>query len=264
MTPTEPPADEFDGNDAADPKAAVVADGLTKRYGDTAVVEDLYLGIEAGTVYGLLGPNGAGKTTTIRMLTGLAPPTDGSARVAGVPVSDRETLVSQIGYLPESTPIRGQFTGREQLAHHGRLRGMESREIDGRTEALLERLALDSADDRVVTYSKGMRRKVGLIQAIMHEPSVVFLDEPTAGLDPRATRTVREVVTELADGGTTVCLSTHILPVVEAVADRVGICHEGELVAEGPSKELAERPGDTDRTLEDAFLRLTSERDGNR
>lgn len=257
MTPGEPATEDSGGDDV--PERAIVADGLTKTYGDTAAVEDLDLEIEAGTVYGLLGPNGAGKTTTIQMLTGLVPPTNGSARVAGVLVSDREALVSHIGYLPESPPIHEQFTAREQLAYHGRLHGMDPGGIDDRMEELLERfdLARDAAD-RIVTYSKGMRRKTGLIQAITHEPSVVFLDEPTSGLDPRAARTVREVVAELAEEGTTILLSTHVLPVVEAVTDRIGVLQEGELVAEGTPEALAEGSAKPDSTLEDAFFDVTT------
>lgn len=199
------------------------------------------------------------------MLTGLTPPTAGSARVTGVPVGDREALVDHVGYLPELPPIRGQFTAREQLEYHGRLRGMAPREIDDRIGTLFERFELADTADRIVTYSKGMRRKTGLIQAIMHEPSVVFLDEPTAGIDPRVTRTVRKVIAELAEGGTTVFCSTHLLPVAEAVADRVGILRDGELVAEGTPDALDDRVGTDDPTLENAFLEATTDREaGNR
>ncbi|WP_114578823.1 ABC transporter ATP-binding protein [Saliphagus sp. LR7] len=258
MTPMESTTDD---ESDADGHTAIHTNGLTKAYGETIAVKELDLEIEAGTVYGLLGPNGAGKTTTIRLLTGLSPPTDGNAQVAGVPVGDRETLVGHVGYLPESPPIRGQFTGREQLEYHGQLRDMDPREIDARIEKLGERLELDAVDDRIVTYSKGMRRKTGLIQAIMHEPSVVFLDEPTAGLDPRATRTVRKIMAELADSGMTVFLSTHILPIVETVADSVGLLHEGDLHTEGSPEELVKRIEADDPTLEDVFLSVTGDRE---
>ncbi|SFS78874.1 ABC transporter ATP-binding protein [Halostagnicola kamekurae] len=238
----------------------IVTNELTKEYLETTAVDGLSLEIEPGTVYGFLGPNGAGKTTTIKMLTALIRPTSGSGRVAEVPITDRERLVEHIGYLPESPPIHEELTAREQLEYHGGLRGLGSTEIDERIEPLLERLDLAAdADDRIVTYSKGMRQKTGLIQAIMHEPEVVFLDEPTSGLDPRAARTVREVITELADSGTTVFLSTHILPVVERIATEVGILYEGELVEEGAPEALVERmeTGD-DSTLEDVFLDVTT------
>ncbi|WP_081655565.1 ABC transporter ATP-binding protein [Halopiger goleimassiliensis] len=251
--------------DADNPPAAndpaIVARGLTKRYGSTTAVDGLDLEIDAGTIYGFLGPNGAGKTTTIRMLASLTPPTEGAGRVAGVPITDRERLVDHIGYLPESPPIHEELTAREQLEYHGGLRGMDPAAIDDRIDALLERFDLaDDADDRIVTYSKGMRQKTGLIQAIMHDPDVVFLDEPTGGLDPRATRTVREVLTELADEGTTVFLSTHVLPVVEQVATEVGILYDGTLVESGPPDELIERlEHGADSTLEDVFLEVTTD-----
>ncbi|QCS42982.1 ABC transporter ATP-binding protein [Natrinema versiforme] len=240
---------------------AIVTDGLTKEYGDTTAVDDLTIAIDPGTVYGFLGPNGAGKTTTIRLLTALVSPTGGSGRVAGAPITDREAIIDHIGYLPESPPIRETLTAREQLQYHGGLRDMDPAELEGRIESLLERFDLaDDADDRIVTYSKGMRQKTGLIQAIMHEPDVVFLDEPTSGLDPRAARTVRETIADLAANGTTVFLSTHALPVVDELADVVGVLYEGSLVAEGDPKTLASRAERGDATsLEDAFLEITGD-----
>lgn len=263
---SDEPSDEL--NDEADDPSdepngdpAVVASALTKTYGETTAVEDLTLEVEPGSIYGFLGPNGAGKTTTIRMLTALTPPTNGSGAVAGVPISDRESLVDRIGYLPESPPIAEQLTAREQLEYYGGLCGMRLDEFEGRLDELLERLELAAdADDRIVTYSKGMRQKTGLIQAILSDPDVVFLDEPTSGLDPRAVRTVRELLTELAANGTTVFLSTHVLPVVERIATDVGICYEGRLVESGAPEELLERPeSGSDPTLEDVFLDVTTE-----
>ncbi|MDQ2051756.1 ABC transporter ATP-binding protein [Natronolimnohabitans sp. A-GB9] len=240
---------------------AIVTHDLTKRYGSTTAVGGLDLEISAGAIYGFLGPNGAGKTTTIRMLTGLLPPTGGEGRVADAPITDRERLVEYVGYLPESPPIHEELTAREQLEYHGGLRGMEPDAIDARVEDLLERFDLaDDADDRIVTYSKGMRQKTGLIQAIMHDPDVVFLDEPTSGLDPRATRTVRKVLSELAADGTTIFLSTHVLSVVERIATEVGILYDGELVESGPPDELIARlEQGADSTLEDVFLEVTTE-----
>ncbi|AGB38401.1 ABC transporter ATP-binding protein [Natronococcus occultus] len=267
--PGENPSDgtEIDPTESADDSAdsngepAIVATDLTRVYGETTAVSGLDLEVDVGSVYGLLGPNGAGKTTTIRMLTALTPPTRGSGTVAGVPITDRESLVDRVGYLPESPPIYEQLTAREQLEYYGGLCGMDASAIEARMEPLLERLDLAAdADDRIVTYSKGMRRKTGLVQAILPAPDVVFLDEPTAGLDPRAARTVRELVTELADAGTTVVLSTHILSVVETVATEVGILRAGELVAEGAPKDLRERLEErTDPTLEDVVLEVTTD-----
>jgi len=256
-----PRPDEPNAETTPNDETVIVTDGLRKEYGDTTAVESLNIAVERGSIYGLLGPNGAGKSTTIRMLTGLHPPTSGSGHVAGASVTDREALIQQIGYLPESPPIHEEFTAREQLEYHGGLRGMAPDKVESRIGTLLDRFALvDDADDRIVTYSKGMRQKTGLIQAIMHEPAVVFLDEPTSGLDPRAARTVRETITDLAANGTTVVLSTHVLPVVEELATNVGILYNGRLVTEGSPKDLKNRVRTADEnTLEDVFLEVTTD-----
>jgi ABC-2 type transport system ATP-binding protein len=239
---------------------AIEARGLSKRYGDVVAVEDLDLSIPAGTVYGFLGPNGAGKTTTIGMLTTLITPTEGTATVAGHPVSDRDAIKPHLGYLPDDPPLYDAFSAREQLDYVATLRGMDD-DADERIEGLLARVGLtDDADRRIDTYSQGMRQKVGLVQAILHEPSVVFLDEPTNGLDPRAAREVIEVIRELAAGGATVFLSTHVLPVVEELADTVGVLHRGRLVAEGSPADLKRRAADaSERTLEQAFIEITDD-----
>jgi ABC-2 type transport system ATP-binding protein len=256
-----PRPDEPNAETTPSDETAIVTDGLRKEYGDTTAVESLNIAVERGSIYGLLGPNGAGKSTTIRMLTGLLPPTGGSGHVAGASVTDREALIQQIGYLPESPPIHEEFTAREQLEYHGGLRGMAPDRVESRIETLLDRFDLaDDADDRIVTYSRGMRQKTGLIQAIMHQPAVVFLDEPTSGLDPRAARTVRETVTDLADSGTTVVLSTHVLSVVEELATDVGILYNGRLVTEGSPKDLKNRVRtEGQNTLEDVFLEVTTD-----
>ena len=244
-----------------DDQLAISTDDLRKDYGGTIAVDGLDLTVDRGTIYGFLGPNGAGKSTTIRMLTALLPPSSGTGRVAGAPITDREALIDHIGYLPESPPIHDEFTAREQLEYHGGLRGMKPTEIESRIETLLDRFELaEDADDRIVTYSKGMRQKTGLIQAIMHQPDVVFLDEPTSGLDPRAARTVRETITDLAANDTTVFLSTHILPVVEELATEVGILYDGQLVTEGAPTELKERlEAGEESSLEDVFLEVTTD-----
>ncbi|MFC7209872.1 ABC transporter ATP-binding protein [Natronoarchaeum sp. GCM10025321] len=233
---------------------------LTKRYDETLAVDDLDLSIPKGVVYGFLGPNGAGKTTTMRMLTGLTRPTSGSATVAGVPVTDRDGLRSHIGYLPEEPPLYEQATALEQLEYVAGLRNLPEASTRERIDGLLDALDLAAdAETRIAEYSKGMRQKTAYIQAVLHEPDVVFLDEPTSGLDPRAARTIREMITDLADAGTTVFLSTHILPVVEDVADTVGILYDGRLVTEG-SPEALTQPAETEagtQTLEDVFLELT-------
>ena len=254
---TEPEDDSQTMNDSL----SITTDGLTKQYGDTTAVSELDLAIPSGSIYGFLGPNGAGKTTTIRMLTALTPPTNGTGQIAGQSITDRQAVIPHIGYLSESPPIYEELTAREQLEYHGGLRDMSTTAIRERVGSLLDRFGLIAdADDPISTYSKGMKQKTGLIQALMHEPDVVILDEPTSGLDPRAARTVRETITELAAGDTTVFLSTHILPVLEELATEVGILYGGKLVAEGPPDALKERmEAGTEGSLEDVFLEVTTD-----
>jgi ABC-2 type transport system ATP-binding protein len=244
----------------ADP--ALRTDSLTKRYDDVVAVEGLSLSIDRGSVYGFLGPNGAGKTTTMRMLTTLTRPTSGKGWVAGEPITDREAVTPHVGYLPEEPPLYDELTGREQLEYVAGLRDLPATEATERIDSLLDRFdLLADADKRIDAYSKGMRQKIGVIQAVLHEPAVVFLDEPTSGLDPRAARTMRETIAELANREMTVFLSTHILPVVDELADTIGVLHDGQLVIEAPSDALKRRTEtDDQRSLEDAFLELTHEK----
>ncbi|WP_324757159.1 ABC transporter ATP-binding protein [Haloarcula sp. GH36] len=243
---------------------AIETDSLQKTYGSTTAVDGLDLTVDSATVYGFLGPNGAGKTTTMEMLTGLVEPTGGQARVAGVDSRNRPELVGEIGLLPEEPPLYDDLSGREQLQFAADVRSLDWDAVADQALELVERLGLaPDLDQRIEGYSKGMSQKLAFVQAVQHDPTVVFLDEPTSGLDPRAAKTLRVLVAELADSGTTVFLSTHILPVVEAIADTVGVLHEGRLVAEGPPDELADGATGTDvatgASLEDVFLELTSE-----
>lgn len=240
--------------------AAIETSGLRKSFDSTIAVDELSLSISTGTVYGFLGPNGAGKTTTMRMLTGLTQPTSGTGTIAGVPITDRDNLRPHIGYLPEEPPLYEEATADEQLDYIAGLRDLPEATARERIDTLLKNLDLTAdAGTRIADYSKGMRQKVAYIQTVLHEPDVVFLDEPTSGLDPRAARTIREMVQDLAEQGTTVFLSTHILPVVEEVADAVGILYDGQLVAEDTPDALTQRAetGET-QTLEDVFLELTT------
>ncbi len=240
---------------------AVSADGLTKQYGDERAVDGLSLSIPGGTVYGFLGPNGAGKTTTMRMLVALTEPTAGAAEVAGVPVTNRSQLTQRIGYLPADPPVFDELTGWEQLRHVARLHGIPDDRADVRIETLLDRFnLLADADRRVSSYSTGMRKKLGIIGTLFHEPDVVLLDEPTSGLDVRAARTVRDTIADLVTREMTVFLSTHILPVVDELADTVGVIDDGTLVAEAPPSELKSRAHES-ADLETAFLEITDERD---
>jgi len=244
-----------------DEPPAITARELTKIFDDEPVVDGIDLTVEQGSVYGFLGPNGAGKTTTMRMLTTLTAPTSGDATILDTSITDREGVRAHVGYLPEEPPVFDELTGREQLQYFGRLRDLPPEPTADRITQWLGRFDLtDDADRRLDDYSKGMRQKIGLIQALLHEPEVVFLDEPTSGLDPRAARTVIDAIDALTDNGQTVFLSTHILSVVEELADTVGVLYEGKLVAEGAPAELtaAAEAGD-DSTLEDVFLSVTTE-----
>jgi ABC-2 type transport system ATP-binding protein len=244
-------------------ETAIEAREFRKAYGAEMALDGVSLSIPTGTVYGFLGPNGAGKTTTMRLLTGLSRPTSGTAKIRGVNVADRRDIAPLIGYLPETPPLYEEFSAREQLEYVADLRDIPPETARERIDESLARFELaDDADKRIEGYSKGMKQKTAFIQSVLHEPDVLFLDEPTSGLDPRAARRIRDSITEFAEAGTTVFLSTHILPVVEAVADEVGVLLDGRLVAEGSPAELQARAETGESgSLEDAFLAVTSERD---
>jgi len=199
----------------------------------------------------------------MRMLTTLTRPSSGDAHVVGDPITSRDAVIEHVGYLPESPPVFEELTARENLRYVASLHDVPRSEADDQIDGYLDRFGLaDAADRRVEGYSKGMRQKLGLVQAVLHDPDVIFLDEPTSGLDPRAARTVKDLVAELADRDVTIFLSTHILSVVDELADRVGVLHDGELVAEGSPEELKARAERTESsTLEDAFLQLTEDHD---
>jgi ABC-2 type transport system ATP-binding protein len=256
MSTPQPSATE-----APDETFAIEARGLTKRFGEIVAIEDLDLAIEPGTVYGFLGPNGSGKTTTMRILTTLARPTAGEARIMGVDIGNRNAVIDHIGYLPEEPPLFDELTAREHLRHVAALHDVPGEVADERIESYLDRFDLAAAADRRIEgYSTGMRKKVGLILAILHEPPVLFLDEPTSGLDPRAARTVKDLIAELAEGETTIFLSTHILSVVDELADVVGVLDDGRLVAEGSPEDLKRRAErGTGGSLEDVFLAVTAD-----
>ena len=189
----------------------------------------LRLTIEEGEVFGFLGPNGAGKTTTLKLLTGLVFPTAGSARILGSDMDDPR-VKSQIGFLPEQPYFYDHLTAKELLNYYGQLSGVPAKGRSARVEQMLARVGLsDSAGVQLRKFSKGMLQRLGLAQAILHDPKLVFLDEPMSGLDPMGRREVRDMIQELRHEGKTVFFSTHILSDAEALCDRVGIIHQGEL-----------------------------------
>lgn len=239
---------------------AIETDGLTKHFGDLVAVNDLDLAIPQGEVYGFLGPNGSGKSTTMGMLATLIRPTSGTARIMGTEITDRNEVIQHISYLPDTLPLFEELTGREQLGYIAAVNDIPQEVAADRSEKYLQRFDLArKADKRIGTYSRGMRQKLGIIQALITQPSVLLLDEPTGGLDPRAARTVKNVIAELAEGDITIFLTTHILSVVDELADSVGVIHEGRLVTEGPIDQLKRRAeaGD-EQTLEEVFLSVTA------
>jgi ABC-2 type transport system ATP-binding protein len=198
----------------------------------------LRLTIEEGEVFGFLGPNGAGKTTTLKLLMGLVFPTAGTARLLGRDIDDPD-VKSQIGFLPEQPYFYDHLSARELLNYYGQLSGMPAKGRSARVEQMLARVGLsDSAGVHLRKFSKGMLQRVGLAQAILHDPKLVFLDEPMSGLDPMGRREVRELIQQLRHEGKTVFFSTHILSDAEALCDRVGVVHQGELRGVGAVAEL--------------------------
>ncbi|MFW5965866.1 MAG: ATP-binding cassette domain-containing protein [Persicimonas sp.] len=201
-------------------------------------VRGVSFNVHRGEIFGLVGPNGAGKTTVMKMLTGLIFADEGQARLFGRPVSEVETR-RRLGYLPENPYFYERLTARELVAYYGRLHGLDSRTISKRSDELLERVDLTHAADRPIgKFSKGMRQRAGIAQALVNDPDLVILDEPQSGLDPVGRKEVRDLLVELKEEGKTVFLSSHILPDVEAVCDRVAVMHEGTIREIGSLDEL--------------------------
>jgi ABC-2 type transport system ATP-binding protein len=222
--------------------AVVEADGLSKHYGATVAVDQLDLRIDRGEVFGLLGPNGAGKTTTILMLLGLTEPTSGTATVDGLsPARDALRVKARVGYLPDDVGFYDDLTARENLRFTAALNRIPRREAEARVDGLIADVGLaDVGDHRVGSYSRGMRQRLGLADALVKQPSVLILDEPTVNIDPEGVRELLLLVERLrTEQGVTVLLSSHLLHQVEQVCDRIGIFVEGRLVACGTIDQLA-------------------------
>jgi ABC-2 type transport system ATP-binding protein len=209
--------------------AAIELDGVTKRFGDVTAVSNLDLTVPEGEVFGFLGPNGAGKSTTINMLLDFVRPTSGEVRVLDLDAGTESVAVRRrTGVLPEGYDVYHRLTGRKHVEF-----AMRSKDVDGDPDAILERVGIaDAADRKAGGYSKGMRQRLTLGMALVGDPDLLILDEPSSGLDPGGAREMRDIVREEADRGATVFFSSHVLGQVEAVCDRVGILREGELVAE--------------------------------
>jgi len=235
--------------------------GLVKVYpGPVAALQGVDLDVPVG-MFGLLGPNGAGKSTTIKMLTGLLRPTSGDAFVEGRDLkTDLLEIKRVIGVLPEELPLYERLTGEEYLHFAGRMYGLAKEETKKRTEELLAFLSLDEERGKlIVDYSQGMRKKTALAAALIHNPRVLFLDEPLNGIDPVSGRVVTDLLRRLAQKGVTLFFTTHVLDVVERLCDEVAIIDHGRIVAQGTLDEIRrQREVGHDATLEDVFLNLVS------
>lgn len=231
-------------------------EALTKRYGGHDAVHPLSLTVRRGEVFGFLGPNGAGKTTTIRMMMGILVPSSGRVLVDGLDCHrDAAAVKRHVGYLPDNPIFYDYLRGREILQFVGEMHGLARPAAAARALALLDEFGLDEvAEEFAVNYSMGMKKKLGLACALVHDPAVLILDEPINGLDPRAARDVQELLVGRAAAGKTIFVSTHLLDMAERMCDRVGIIHRGMLAATG---SLAELRGDAAASLEEIFLKVT-------
>ncbi len=241
------------------PESLIETRNLFKRYGDKVAVNNISFDVFGGEVFGFLGPNGAGKTTTIKMIVGLLQPTSGTVKVARYNVQTQSLFAKAAsGYVPDTPNLYAKLTGRELLHFVGDLYSLDSAQANRRADELLRMFDLsNAADDTFDSYSHGMQQKTSLAAALMHNPKVLILDEPTVGLDPKSARLIKDILRQLADRGSAVMLSTHILEIAERMCDRIGIINKGELVAVGTMDELRKLGKSGQSSLEDIFLSLT-------
>jgi ABC-2 type transport system ATP-binding protein len=239
---------------------------LHKNYGSFEAVKGLDLEVPSGEVFGFLGPNGAGKTTTIRILAGLMPPTSGRVVICGHNVvTDPIRAKACTGFIPDTPFLFDRLTGMELLRFSGRLYGLDNRTVQERGEEQLEFFDLTEWGNHLVeSYSHGMKKRLAMAAALLHRPEVLIVDEPMVGLDPKGARKVRKLFRELASGGMTIFLTTHELTTAEAVCDRIGIIHHGVMSSIGSVQELGELARAPGSHLEEVYLRLTLESEGER
>jgi ABC-2 type transport system ATP-binding protein len=231
---------------------------LVKQYAANVAVRDVSFQVYGGEIFGFLGPNGAGKTTTIKVIVGLLQPTSGTVKVAGYDVQAQPLAAKAAsGYVPDEPNLYPKLSARELLRFVGDLYEMERQQVERRIDELLRLFDLaEAGDDLIDSYSHGMRQKTALAAALMHDPQVLVLDEPTAGLDPKSARLIKDILRQMANRGAAVFLSTHILEIAERMCDRIGIIDKGKLIAVGTMSELR-ASGKGEASLEDIFLSLT-------
>ena len=234
---------------------------LSKQYGRTLAVDRLNLSLERGEIFGFIGPNGAGKTTTIRMMGGILAPTSGAVVIDGISMADRpEEAKRRIGFIPDRPYLYEKLTGMEFMRFSADLYGVQDGVFVERAEALLRQFGLfEWSHDLIEAYSHGMKQRLIISAALLHEPLVLIVDEPMVGLDPAAIKLVKDILKNLARRGTTVFMSTHTLKVAEDLCDRIGVIHKGSLIALGTTRELKGAAQFQEADLEAVFLRLTEE-----
>ena len=233
---------------------AIETHGLTKDYRKLRAVNQLNLRVPRGSFYGFLGPNGAGKSTTIKMLTGLLAPSAGTIQILGQDfAADALEVKKRVGVVPEELCLFENLSGREYLIFIGRMYGLEQNLVEQRTEELFTLLNLDAEDTRIAEFSHGMKKKVALSAALIHDPQLLFLDEPFEGIDAVTSRVIRDTLGRLTARGVTIFLTSHILDIVEKLCSSIGIIRKGELIADGTMAESS-----ADGSLESAFITAVS------
>jgi len=224
------------------------ANNLVRKFGDLLAVDNVSFDIQEGEIFSLLGPNGAGKTTTISMLSTLLAPTSGDARINGFSIiNDNMQVRKYIGIVPQEIALYDDLTAMENLHYWGRLYDLGGRELEQRVQEVLEQIGLsDRAKDRVKTYSGGMKRRVNIAAGLLHKPKLLFMDEPTVGIDPQSRRMILDMVKELNQQGMSILYTTHYMEEAQELSDRVGIIDQGKLIAMGTQPELTRQVGETD------------------
>jgi ABC-2 type transport system ATP-binding protein len=234
---------------------------LTKRYSDIMAVDNINLFIPKGEIFGFIGPNSAGKTTTINMLGGILAPTSGTVAICGINMEEHpETAKSKIGFIPDRPYLYEKLTGMEFLRFTADLYGVDEDAFLRKAREKLEMFSLtDRSDELIESYSHGMKQRLVMAAALLHDPEVIIVDEPMVGLDPVAINMVKDLFQRLAKQGVTVFMSTHTLKVAEDVCDRIGIIHKGSLIALGTAEDLKRDANAAEADLEQVFIRLTEE-----
>jgi len=235
--------------------------GLTKRYTDLVAVNDLNVFVPKGEIFGFIGPNGAGKTTTINMMGGITAPTSGSVTICGIRMEEHpEKAKSKIGFIPDRPYLYEKLTAMEFLEFTADLYGVNENDFLARSQEQLEMFLLSEwSNELIESYSHGMKQRLVMAAALLHEPEVIIVDEPMVGLDPVAIKMVKELFRHLAAEGVTIFMSTHTLKVAEDICDRIGVIHKGSLVANGTPKDLRRLTDAGEADLEQVFIRLTEE-----